>query len=87
MVSMDLDPVMNSTNIHNVPDEAMSKSRKLSIKDLLEMNSKRELAKIENSKIKHPFRDITCTDSCRMQCHSEELSLNHRQSIWTDFWS
>lgn len=90
MVSIDLDPGMYSTNIHNnVTDETMSQpqKRKLCKKDLREINSKRELAKIETAKLKHPFRDITCTDSCRMQCHSEELSLNYRQSIWTDFWS
>lgn len=66
MVSKDLDSVMYSTNIHNnATDETMShvKKRKLSEKDLIEINSKRELAKIERAKLKHPFRDITCTDS------------------------
>jgi len=90
MVSIDLDPGMYSTNIlKNITGETMSQSqkRKLCKKDLKEINSKRELAKIEIAKLKHPFRDITCSDSCRMQCHSEELSLNYRQSIWTDFWS
>lgn len=64
MVSKDLYSVMYSTNIHNnAADETVSdvNKRKLCKKDLIEVNSKIELSRIEKAKLKHPFRDITCT--------------------------
>jgi len=75
--------VLNSNAVNYTPP----KKRKLCKKDMKEISSKKELVKIENAKLKHPFRDLTCKDSCRLQCRSEELSMNCRKSIWTDFWS
>lgn len=58
--------------------------KKLSHAELKKKRLVKEDNKKEKAKIKHPFKDITCKDSCRQQCRHSELSITHRQALWSD---
>jgi len=62
-------------------------NKKLSPAELKKNKLVKEDIKKENGKVIHPFKDMTCKDSCRQQCRHSDLSITHRKALWSDFWA
>lgn len=77
------DSIINSPLHIPIP----TSNKKLSPAELKNNRLIKEDNKKEKAKLKHPFKDITCKDSCRQQCRHSDLTITHRKALWTDFWT
>ncbi|KAL5236485.1 hypothetical protein ACI65C_003895 [Semiaphis heraclei] len=72
----------DETAIHN---DGCNIKKKFSKKDQHAVWQEKRKSKIENAKIKHPFRNIPCPEICKNKCNINIL-VDQRQQIWSDFW-